>query len=232
MKTFVLGDIHGAYKALMQCLERSHFDYAKDSLIVLGDVCDGWPEVNRAIDELLKIKNLEYIIGNHDLWTLDWALYGIQEDVWTSQGGANTLASYNYDQNRIPLPHIGLLQNAHWYFESGKKLFVHAGIDFTKPMHEQTKNTLVWDRSMVNLAHMKYNLGETDFQFGPFEEIFVGHTPTVIFNAAVPQKFCNVWMMDTGAGWSGKLTIMDVETKESWQSDPVVELYPYYKSRN
>jgi serine/threonine protein phosphatase 1 len=32
--------------------------------------------------------------------------------------------------------------------------------------------------------------------------------------------------MDTGAGWAGKLTIMDVQTKEYWQSDPVQSLYP------
>ncbi len=43
-KTFVIGDIHGAYRALRQCLERSTFDFEKDRLICLGDVCDGWPE--------------------------------------------------------------------------------------------------------------------------------------------------------------------------------------------
>jgi len=33
-------------------------------------------------------------------------------------------------------------------------------------------------------------------------------------------------MMDTGAGWSGKLTIMDIDTNEFWQSDVVKDLYP------
>jgi hypothetical protein len=32
--------------------------------------------------------------------------------------------------------------------------------------------------------------------------------------------------MDTGAGWTGKLTIMDVQTKEYWQSELVQLLYP------
>jgi serine/threonine protein phosphatase 1 len=41
MRTFAIGDIHGAYKAMMQCFERSGFDYKKDHLIVMGDVCDG-----------------------------------------------------------------------------------------------------------------------------------------------------------------------------------------------
>ncbi len=32
MKTFAIGDIHGAYKAMIQCFERSKFDYKKDRL--------------------------------------------------------------------------------------------------------------------------------------------------------------------------------------------------------
>lgn len=50
MRTLVMGDIHGGYKALMQCLERSKFDYEKDTLIQLGDICDGWSD--REMDTL------------------------------------------------------------------------------------------------------------------------------------------------------------------------------------
>ena len=53
-KTFVIGDIHGAYRALLQCLEKSRFDYQQDTLICLGDVSDGWPETSQAVDELLE----------------------------------------------------------------------------------------------------------------------------------------------------------------------------------
>jgi hypothetical protein len=35
-----MGDIHGAYKALKQCLKRSGFDFHKDMLIQLGDIVD------------------------------------------------------------------------------------------------------------------------------------------------------------------------------------------------
>ncbi|NJN40909.1 MAG: hypothetical protein HC811_00350 [Flammeovirgaceae bacterium] len=45
MRRFVLGDIHGAYRALRQCLERASFSYDEDLLIALGDVSDGWPDV-------------------------------------------------------------------------------------------------------------------------------------------------------------------------------------------
>jgi serine/threonine protein phosphatase 1 len=37
--------------------------------------------------------------------------------------------------------------------------------------------------------------------------------------------------MDTGAGWSGVLTIMNIETKEFFTSDPVPVLYPGIEGR-
>jgi serine/threonine protein phosphatase 1 len=43
-KTFVIGDIHGAYLALKQVLERSDFDYENDLLITIGDIVDGWSD--------------------------------------------------------------------------------------------------------------------------------------------------------------------------------------------
>ena len=75
-KTFVMGDIHGAYRALRQCLERSEFDFQTDRLICLGDVCDGWPDTKMCIDELLKIQNLTYVLGNHDMCALQWMRSG------------------------------------------------------------------------------------------------------------------------------------------------------------
>ena len=41
----------------------------------------------------------------------------------------------------------------------------------------------------------------------------------------------NIWNLDTGAGWDGKLTMMDVNTGEYWQSDRITELYPNEQGR-
>jgi len=40
-RTLVMGDIHGGYRSLLQCLERSKVDYKKDKLICFGGVVDG-----------------------------------------------------------------------------------------------------------------------------------------------------------------------------------------------
>jgi serine/threonine protein phosphatase 1 len=37
--------------------------------------------------------------------------------------------------------------------------------------------------------------------------------------------------MDTGAGWSGVLSMMDIHTKEVFASDPVPLLYPGVEGR-
>lgn len=111
MKRFVIGDIHGAHKALVQCLARSKFDPATDLLISLGDICDGWPEVNQVIDELLRIKNCKLILGNHDEWALRWMKNGWMDNIWTSQGCLETMGidSHEYWQSdlvRDLYPHI------------------------------------------------------------------------------------------------------------------------------
>ena len=125
MRTFVIGDIHGAYKALLQCFVRAGFNYDCDRLIVLGDVCDGYWEVRQCIDELLKVKSCDLVIGNHDLWALDWATQGIAPDIWTSQGGKQTIASYGGE--RMPQTHIDFLKGGKPLIEVGNMLFVHGG---------------------------------------------------------------------------------------------------------
>jgi serine/threonine protein phosphatase 1 len=43
---------------------------------------------------------------------------------------------------------------------------------------------------------------------------------------------CNVWNVDTGAGFNGPLTMMDIETKAHVQSDKLISLYPDEQGRN
>lgn len=225
-RTFVLGDIHGAYRALIQCFERSGFDRDEDELICLGDVCDGWPETKRCIDELLRVKNLIYILGNHDTWLLKWMTTGTIENIWYVQGGEASI--HSYVGKVIPQQHIELLENAVSYHVRDTKLFVHAGIDPSTRIERQSNDIFLWDRSLARKALNHYVKGE-QMKLSSFDEIYVGHTPTTY---GVPVKACEVWMMDTGAGWSGQLSIMDIATKEYFVSDAVPDLYPGIQGRS
>ena len=219
-----MGDIHGAYRALLQCLEKSNFNYNDDRLIALGDVADGWPETRQCIDELQKIQNLIYVLGNHDHWALRWMEHGIVDDIWFRQGGKATIDSY---ENGPLTAHINFLKQAYLYFEETKKVFVHAGIDPQLPMEEQTFETLLWDRNLAKLA-MQRNKDGIHTKLTAFDEVYVGHTP---IGGKRPFLACDVWLMDTAAGWTGVLSMMDIETKEVFISDPVPELYPGVEGR-
>lgn len=223
-KTFVIGDIHGARKALIQCLERSDFNIETDHLISLGDVCDGWPETRECIDELMKVKNLTYILGNHDLWTLEWMKSGFGEDVWLRQGGKATVDAY---REGVPLEHVHFLQTALPYYHADNKLFVHAGIDPLTPVDRQGLDIFLWDRTLARKA-LDHYVRQVDRKFTTYEEVYIGHTPVPFSN---PVHVGDVWMMDTGAGWSGILSMMNVETKEIFTSDPVTTLYPGVEGR-
>ena len=58
-----------------------------------------------------------------------------------------------------------------------------------------------------------------------FSCVFIGHTATTAWHTDQPMHAANIWNLDTGAGFRGRLTIMDVATKRFWQSDPVTRWY-------
>ncbi|MCM8813900.1 MAG: fructose-bisphosphatase class III [Candidatus Omnitrophica bacterium] len=221
-KTYVIGDIHGTAKALAQCLQRAGFDYARDRLILLGDVCDRYPDARQCIDEMLKIKECDLVLGNHDLWVLAWSERGEIPEMWLRQGGAQTIASYG--GGPMPRAHIDFLKRGRLWLERGDQLFVHAGFNPELPLSSQSVEDFVWNRGLFMAAWEKQAAGQ-DCRFGPYKDIFIGHTPSSRYESLQPLHACNIWNLDTGAGWSGKLTIMDVDSKQYWQSDVVTELY-------
>lgn len=244
-KVWVLGDVHGANKALVQVLERAKFDYANDTLIALGDICDGWSEVAECFETLLKIPNLIYIQGNHDQWFLDYKkgslLYdGIEH--WFKFGGLKTVESYHKNSHLVD-KHVDFLkQNAKdYYVDKLNRVFTHSGIpNQHEPLNRQVdycwdrnfyKNAIVWHKQ--NFA-IRIPIDHTDHT-NLTTEWFVGHTPVSNFKHAkgnVPLKYSNINFIDTGAAFDGVVTLMNVDTYEFVQSDIVKKLYPTEKGRN
>ena len=229
-KTFCIGDIHGGYKALLQCLERSGFNYKEDKLICLGDITDGWPETFECVEELFKIKNLVYVLGNHDEWLMDWLEFGGTPSSWVLQGGKAAIESYldHYKPTRLKR-HLGLFKYKarNYYIDDKNRIFVHGGIS-QMSIHPRDcdKGFLLWDRGLWDNRH---NLEDVE-NLKQFKEIYVGHTS--IWNIShYPQNHANVWFMDTGGGWEGKLSIINIDTKKFYQSDEVFSLYPDHRGR-
>ena len=136
-----------------------------------------------------------------------------------------TMKSY---EDHVPGKHIEFLSRAPHYFLHGNKLFVHAGIDTKVKIENQDPDILLWDRAFQRTVMDHYRRGATG-HLTSYEEVYIGHTP-IPFQK--PIKAMEVWMMDTGAGWSGVLSMMNIDTKEVFSSDLVPTLYPGVKGRS
>ncbi len=219
-RRLVISDIHGAYKALKQVFDLASVDYENDKLICIGDVFDCWPEIERCFDELFKFKNLVYIIGNHDEWAREYFSTGVEPYGWWRQGGKTTIEEF---EDRIPTDILFFLNNAPAYHIENNMVFVHGGFDPSFSIEKQKRDKLIWNRDLVYLANRRAVSRRN--KLTTYDKIFVGHTPTLLYNQTTPIINCELHMIDTGAGHSGPLTLVDVDTDEYWQSDPVERLY-------
>lgn len=253
MRTLVIGDIHGAYEALLQVLKRSNYDPTKDKLIFLGDYVDGWSQSAMVIETLIDIKKQStadpiFLIGNHDKWCKDWLLMGQSPHVWVQNGGKTTMSSYISTGLIVSEEHKKFFKSMKlFYIDDQNRGFVHGGFISNKGLgHEAFESDYYWDRDLWNLALISHNkIHEGSFRrFEKHKEVFIGHSATLNWKIkpsykeyndpnqakqggiTVPMNRCNVWNVDTGAGFKGPLTILDIDTKEYWQSDKTPDLYP------
>lgn len=251
-RTLVIGDIHGGLKALEQVLERCEYDKTKDQLIFLGDYVDGWSESSETINHLIDIQEKSsikpiFLLGNHDEWVRDFLDYGRVDSMWLNNGGKTTLRSYNnlwstVRSEEMLEKHRNFFNSLHnSYVDEDNRAFVHAGCDTDRGVNGTMPYMKVWDRTMWKLVLS----GKT---VKAHKELYIGHTPTEIYKCkkhlpeanlqevdkpiTVPMNRQNVWNLDTGGGWGGKLSVMDIDTKDFWQSDLVSDLYPYESGRN
>jgi serine/threonine protein phosphatase 1 len=243
-KTFVIGDIHGGLKALFQVLERAKVS-KNDTLIFLGDFVDGWsesPEVLSFLIALEKTHNCIFIKGNHDDLLLQWLTgnkLDFNEQLWFQHGGKATAMAYEKISPSEKEAHITFLQSLqNYHIDAQNRLFVHAGFTNLKGVEQEYfKPLFYWDRTlweMVLALDSKLDSGSLHYpkRLQLYSEIFIGHTPVTQIGNDVPISFANVWNVDTGAAFKGKLSIMDVATKEFWQSDALPDLYPDENGRN
>lgn len=202
-----------------------------------------------------------FLRGNHDKWCEDWLLNGQAPLIWTQQGGKSTINSYIKTGHLADDKHrefFRSLQN--FYLDEDNRGFVHGGFLSRKGLgHEAYQSDYYWDRDLWNIAlmsdgrvHETLNLSKgisSGRRFENHKEIYIGHTSTINWNAkgntrerhderqvlnapiTIPMKRCNVWNMDTGGGFKGKLTIMDIDTKDFWQSDFLSDIYPEERGR-
>ena len=201
-----------------------------------------------------------FLRGNHDAWCQEWLNYGIAKDIWVMQGGQATIDSYIRTGFLTDPRHKEFFNRLHnYYIDDNNRGFVHGGFRSKNGLgYEAYKSDYYWDRTLWEIAMAVDKdfklIDKEDFRTNPYrfekhKEIFIGHTTTGNWlvkphlpeyqyseqpkqgRIITPMNRCNVWNLDTGGGYEGRLTIMDIDTKEFWQSDNMKTLYPNERGR-
>ncbi|TBX71138.1 serine/threonine protein phosphatase [Flavobacterium silvisoli] len=243
-RKLVIGDIHGGLRALHQIMERARVT-PKDTLVFLGDYVDGWSESPQVLDFLIELNTKQkciFIRGNHDELLLHWLTGNTQhidQTMWYHHGGEATVLAYENVSKAKKQEHIRFLKNLeNYYHDSKNRLFIHAGFTNLNGIHyEYFPKLFYWDRTLWETALSLDISISKDSPLYPrrlnlYDEIYIGHTPVTRIGLTVPLKKACIWNVDTGAAFKGPLTIMDVDSKEYWQSEPLNVLYFNEKGRN
>lgn len=241
MRTLVVGDIHGGLRALVQVLDRADVN-SNDTLIFLGDYVDGWSESAQVIQYLIELSQTNtcvFIKGNHDVWCEQWLAEGLENPIWYAHGGKETIESYDGFSKEKKLQHLDFFESLPLYHvDDPKRLFVHAGFTSMHGVEREFEiQSFYFDRTLWEMALTMDKRLTPASKIYPsrlkhYKEIYIGHTPTTNYFKMHPMNAANVWNIDTGAAFTGRLSVMDINTKEIFQSDVLMEMYPEEKGRN
>lgn len=209
-----VGDIHGHYDGLMRLLDQVAPTSA-DHLYFVGDLIDRGPQSAKVID-FVRSHNHGCVLGNHEHLLLDALTHQpINQHMlqaWLYSGGQSTLASYHHDQALL-MEHMQWLRSLPLFLDLGDIWLVHAGVDPTLTVAEQTVEECCWIRDVFHSAATPYF---------PTKLIITGHTITFTFPDIQPGQIVEGpgWLdIDTGAYHpkSGWLTALDIDNERVHQ---------------
>lgn len=213
-----IGDVHGRsdlLKSLIKFIEElSAGTRHRPRVYFLGDIVDRGPDTRGAMDivceTLKKWPESRLLLGNHDFMFRDALTEQRFVEDWFMRGAATTLTSYlghsdyfTFDDLREIKErfgdHLEVLQSASQSEVLGQYLFVHAGIDPTRPLDHQKLSDLLQIRGRF-LNHV-----------GHLTHIVVhGHSP---MTPPLPVVTENRISLDTNAVAKGVLMMAMIDTK-------------------
>ena len=213
MRTLAIGDIHGASTAL-DALLATVAPIPQDLLVFLGDYVDRGPDSKGVLDRLIALATagqpMVCLRGNHELMMLRARHDRSELKMWLGVGGTQAIGSYAVNGMRA---HLDSVPPIHWaflekgcvdYFETDTHIFVHAGVDPSRPLDEQSEMMLFWE--FVN-APIRHASGK---------RVICGHSSQ---RSGLPRAWRTTVCLDTGAYAGGWLTCLDVHSGTFWQAN-------------
>ncbi|MFL4977861.1 MAG: metallophosphoesterase family protein [Xanthobacteraceae bacterium] len=199
-KTYAIGDIHGSLAKLRGLIARCERDAGGEAmtLLFIGDYIDRGPDSRGVVDYVMRLQarlgaNAIVLRGNHEELAVAAADSSLNAGSWLLNGGDKTLRSYGVAAaQELPADHLAWFRALRLSFDDGQRLFVHAGIDPARPLHDQDAHDLVWIREPFLTDQRDHG-----------RLIVHGHTP---LRTGTPDLRPNRLNIDTAAVFGGPLT--------------------------
>ena len=205
MATYAIGDIHGTLGALKTIFREGGFS-SEDTFVFLGDYVDRGPNTCGVLSWLIRnayYYNFIFLRGNHEIMMLTARTDRDRLQEWLYFGGAAVLESYditddaNWDK-QIDETHWQFLEETRSYYEQGDYIFVHAGLEQSRPLEEQNAHHLFWRKYEIPEPYLD---GKT---------VICGHTSRK--NGEIAD-FGHTICIDTFAHGGMWLSCLNVDTK-------------------
>lgn len=204
-RRLIVSDIHGEGHRLVRVLREAGYEPGIDRLFLLGDYIDRGTD-SRVTVEIVRglVKDgAVALMGNHDFMPIEASRDKRALAFWLqANGGRSTIDSYG---GKMPPDDVlEWLDNLPLYHEEPDCILVHAGLRPEVPLSEQDPNDLRWIRDEFHYGYLG-------------KHVYFGHTPTWNLH----EKW-EVWEgpdktgIDTGAAYSGLLTLLDIDSKQIW----------------
>lgn len=215
---FLVGDIHGRHDLLTRMIEkiRTRFDGMTDhdaaKVVFFGDFVDRGEDSRAVLTDLMALDQDDAVVclmGNHEKMLLQFMEKPAKNGRrWLRYGGLQTLASFGVRgihermesedledaaaqfEDLLPEGMLDWIKNLKLTYQTGNLLCVHASVDPTVPIEEQSKSALLW--------------GHPEFENTPHPSgLTIAHGHTIVAKAG---KVNHRLQLDTGSYATGKLS--------------------------
>lgn len=205
-RDFIVGDLHGNFDLLKLKLDDVGFDTTKDRLFSVGDLIDRGPKSVECL-ELLYEPWFYATIGNHELMFLTYmgeyysSIHGKLEfisngGVWISNVSGSMQCEY---VELIKEKMYGVIEVAADKIETTGFIVTHSELDPSITFLDE----FVWNRNLLRVIRSVPPV--TNSIRDPNKPlVYVGHNPV-----SYPQLVLNHLMIDTGAFYTGNLSVVE-----------------------
>ncbi|MCS4283045.1 serine/threonine protein phosphatase 1 [Pseudomonas sp. BIGb0278] len=207
-RDLAVGDIHGHFPRLQQCLDEVAFDPQVDRLFSVGDLVDRGPHSEEAL-EWLGQPWFHAVQGNHEALAVSY-LCGdpLDLDMYRAAGGGWFLDLPSAVQQRYASVFVTLPLALQVATVDGPIGLVHADSPFNE--WSQLRTSLLGEddprvREICQWSRRRLREGDTHTVEG-LRALLVGHTSVLQV-----KQLGNVWHLDTG-GWNkGHFSLLDMQ---------------------